>query len=255
MRGQPSEQDTGTWEGLDQLAVRFSDFARDLQQQPDPDSTLKEITRSAIEMIPGCAEASVSAIRGRRKIISQAASGTLPQVVDALQAQTGQGPCLDAVHEQRTVRVSDMATETRWPLFTPGALAAGAAGMLSFQLYVEEDNLGSLNLFSLQSGAFTDHSEHVGLLFASHAAVAYSGVQRTFKMGQTVASRQVIGQAQGILMERRKITGDASFALLVQASQDSNLKLREVSDRLIHTGELPAGPSGERAGQTGSGAG
>ncbi len=236
--GEPSAQDTGGSDGRDGLAVLFSDFARDVQEQTDPHATLTAIVRAAVELIPGCDEGSISVVRCRRTVTSEAASGELPRVVDALQETVQQGPCLDAVYEQETVRVPDMASETRWPKFATRAHEAGAGGMLSIQLYVEGDNLGALNLFSLRPGAFDDESEHVGLLFASHAAIAYAAAQQKAKMVRTVATRQLIGRAEGILMERHKITGDQAFALLVRASQHRQLKLRDVADRLIHSGEL-----------------
>ena len=62
--------------------------------------------------------------------------------MDALQAETGEGPCLSAVFEEQTLRVNDLAAEERWPAFAARAVEAGAASMLSFQLYVEGDNLG-----------------------------------------------------------------------------------------------------------------
>ncbi len=93
---------------------------------------------------------------GRKRMTWQAPSGELARVVDALQDEAGEGPCLDAVFEQETVRVPDLATETRWPKSSKRAVAAGAGGMLSFQLYVEGDNLGALNLYSRQPGSFDD---------------------------------------------------------------------------------------------------
>lgn len=236
--GEPSAQDTGGSDGRDELASLFSDFARDVQQQTDPDATLTAIVQAAVELIPGCDEGSISVVLGRRKVTSEAASGELPRVVDALQEEVQQGPCLDAVYEQETVRVPDMASETRWPKFAARAHEAGAAGMLSIQLYVEGDNLGALNLFSRRPGAFDDESEHVGLMFASHAAIAYAAARQQAKMLRTVATRQLIGRAEGILMERHKITGDQAFALLVRASQHSQLKLRDVAERLTHSGDL-----------------
>lgn len=220
-------------------AVLFSAFARTVQQQDDPGSTLVEIVRAAVELVPGCDEGSISVVLGRRRVTSQAPPGDLPRVVDALQEKLGQGPCLDAAYEQETVRVSDMAIEQRWPLFTRGALEAGAAGMLSFQLYVEGDNLGALNLFTRRRNAFDDESEHVGLLFAAHAAVAYSAAQQQASAARVVATRQLIGRAEGILMERHKLTADQAFALLVRASQQGNVKLRDVASRLVHSGALP----------------
>ena len=242
-RGKASAQDTGTSAGQDELAVSFSELARALQQPDDPDRTLGAIVQAAVQLIPGVDEASISAVLGRRRVTSQAPSGDLARAVDALQDELGQGPCLDAVYEQETVRVADMAAEKRWPYFTERALQTGAAGMLSFQLYVEGDNLGALNLYSRQAGTFDDESEHVGLLFASHAAVAYDAVRQQAGLARSVATRQLIGQAQGILMERHKITADQAFGLLVRVSQHRNLKLREVASALVRSGELPDGQS------------
>ena len=240
-RGEPSEQDTGPASGQDALAVQFSQLARALQQSENPDRTFQAIVQAAVQLIPGADEASVSAVLGRRRVTSEAPSGELAQAVDALQDELGQGPCLDAVYEQQTVRVADMAAETRWPRFTERALQAGAAGMLSFQLYVEGDNLGALNLYSRQAGTFDDESEHIGLLFASHAAIAYDAVRQQTGLARSVVTRQLIGQAQGILMERHKITADQAFALLVRASQQRNTKLRDIADALVRSGDLPDG--------------
>ncbi len=110
--------------------------------------------------------------------------------------------------------------------------------MLSFQLYVEGDNLGALNLYSRHAGAFDDESEHVGLLFAAHAAVAYSAVRRQAGLARSVATRQLIGQAEGMLMERHKLTADEAFAMLVRVSQNGNVKLRDVAEQLVRSGSL-----------------
>lgn len=237
-RGAASDQDTGVRDGQDALAERFSEFARSVETQTDPHSTLVEIVRAAVELIPGCDEGSVSVVLGRRKITSEAASGQLPEVVDRLQEDLHEGPCLDAAYLHTTVRVSDLATETRWPTFTPLALAAGAAGMLSFQLYVEGDDMGALNLFSRVADAFDDESEHIGRMFAAHAAIAFSAARKESFLSSANESRELIGQAQGILMERHKVTSDQAFALLVRVSQQQNTKLRDIADQLVHSGSL-----------------
>lgn len=237
-RGEASTSATGTSDGEDAVAEALSRFARDLEGQDDAAATLEEVVRSAILLVPGCDEASISVIIGRKRVTSDAASSELPRVVDDLQESFGQGPCLDAAYEQETVRVSDMATETRWPLFTAAALEAGAAGMMCFQLYVENDNLGALNLFSRTGGAFDDESEHVGLMFAAHAAIAYAASRSVASAQRKSATGQLIGQAQGILMERHKLTSDHAFAVLVRVSQQRNVKLRDVADELVRSGQL-----------------
>lgn len=245
-RGQVSAQDTGTSQGQDGLAEEFSHLARNLQQQGDPQTALVEIVKAAVELIPGVDVGSISVVLGRRAVRSEAASDELAEIVDALQEEVGQGPCLDAAYQQETVRVSDMATEQRWPRFAQRALQAGAASMLSFQLYVEGDNLGALNLYSRRQGAFTDESEHVGLMFAAHAAVAYAAARKQSDMVRAVATRELIGQAQGMLMERHRIGADAAFALLVRVSQHRNVKLRAVAELLVRTGVLPHDPAAPR---------
>lgn len=95
-----------------------------------------------------------------------------------------------------------------------------------------------MNLYSRQAGVFGDESEHIGLLFAAHAALAYSAVHQKAGLTRSVATRQLIGQAQGILMERHKLTADQAFALLVKASQHHNTKLRDIADHLVRSCSL-----------------
>ena len=177
-------------------------------------------------------------VAGRRKVTSEAPTGDLPVHVDAIQEETQQGPCMDAVYEQQTVRVGRMATEERWPRFAQRASAAGAASMLSLQLYVEGDNLGALNLYARTPEAFSDESEHVGLLFAAHAAIAYVGARKEAQLVQALASRDLIGQAKGILMERYKISGERAFLLLTRVSQTTNRRLHEGANELVQQGSL-----------------
>jgi hypothetical protein len=96
-------------------------------------------------MVPGAEEGSISMVAARR-LTSQALTSDLPVRVDAIQEEVQQGPCLDAAYEQHTALVTNMATEDQWPLFAQRASDAGAASMLSLQLFVESDNLGALNL-------------------------------------------------------------------------------------------------------------
>jgi hypothetical protein len=147
------------------------------------------------------------------------------------------------VYEQQTVRLPDMTTEQRWPNFTGRTADLGVLSMLSFQLFVQKDNLGALNLYSADRNAFDDDSENVGLLFASHAAVAMSDAQQMEHLGKAIADRDIIGQAKGILMDRHKLTADQAFTVLSRASQNTNTRLIDVAHALSTTGELlpPAG--------------
>ena len=253
-RGLPSEGALGTYDGQDELALSLAGFARSVQQQRDPESTLAEIVRAAVALIPGCDAGSISVVLGRKDVSSRAASSELAAVVDGLQESTGQGPCLDAAYVHETVRASDLATDGRWPAFAPRAVAAGVAGMISIQLYVEGDDLGALNLFSRTAGALDEESEHIGLMFAAHAAVAYAAAQRVQGLSRTVATRQLVGRAEGILMERHRVTAEQAFEMLVRVSQHRNTKLRDIADRLVRSGRLdeprPDGAAAELSGRT-----
>ena len=227
-------------EPSDDLAHVLAQFARDVQRQDDRSAVLDTVVACALRTVPGAQEGSITLVLGRRRVVSQAASSPLPERVDALQEEVEEGPCLETAFEQHTVLVPDLATDPRWPRFSARATELGVRSMLSFQLYVEGDNLGALNLFSRSVDGFDERSVLVGELFAAHAAVAYSAAQRESVLERALASRGLVGQAQGILMERGRLTADQAFTQLQRASQDGNVKLAEVARRLVETGALPA---------------
>ncbi|GAA4078944.1 GAF and ANTAR domain-containing protein [Nonomuraea soli] len=237
-RGRPSSAYTGPETDPGELAVKLSELARTLQEEPTLELTLQAIVESAVQTVPGAQYAGLTVVRKRRAVATPAATDELVRLVDRAQYATGQGPCLDSVYTQQTVRLADMRKETRWPRFTRHANALGIVSMLSFQLYVQRDTLGALNLYSHRADAFTDESEQVGLLFAAHAAVAMAGAQQLANLSGAVAMRDVIGQAKGILMERFRLTSEQAFVLLVRVSKETNTKLADIARHLADTGEL-----------------
>jgi transcriptional regulator with GAF, ATPase, and Fis domain len=228
----------GLIEGRDVLAGRLGALARALQRESDSESILATMVRGAIDLIPGIDQGSISVVHDRTNIGSRAPSSALAEEVDALQGETGQGPCLDAMFKHRTVCVPDMATETRWPQFARRAAEAGAGGMLCFQLWVEGDNLGALNLYAVEADAITRESVHVGLLVAAHAAIAFAEATKVEQLNEALITRDLIGQAKGILMERYKVTAEQAFVILDRSSSNTNVKLRDVAARLVTTGEF-----------------
>ncbi len=237
-RGQPSAQATGGAFVSEDLSQRLADLARDMQRQGDAAAVMDVIVSAAVAMVPGADEATISLTQGRRRVVSAAATSDVARRFDDLQEETQQGPCTDAMYELETIRVDDLPSDPRWPDLARRVPEQGVASMLCFQLFVEGDDLGALNLLARQPGAFTDESERIGLLFASHAAVAVAQAQKVNHLGTALASRDVIGQAKGILMERYKITAPQAFALLARVSMDTNRKLHEVADYLATSGVL-----------------
>lgn len=227
--------------GSEPLGAVMGTLARFLQtQHKDVDATLQAITNAVLGTVPGAEQAGISMVRRGRTVQARAATDPVVEKVDELQTELGEGPCLQALFEHETVSVPDMSTERRWPTFAAAAHAAGVGSMLSFQLFVEQENLGALNLYSASPGAFDDHAEHVGLLFAAHAAIAIAGAKHEEHLQTALASRDLIGQAKGMLMQRFELTAEDAFTLLARLSQEENIKIRDMVERITSTGAIPA---------------
>jgi transcriptional regulator with GAF, ATPase, and Fis domain len=239
--------------GIGDLADQLGLLARELQKEQDTEAVLEDIVRAAIRLIPQVEHASISLVRARRTVESRAASGDLPRRVDAVQSETGQGPCLDAAYEEQMVQVPDLGSETRWPRFARRAWDLGARSMLSFQLFVEGDNLGALNLYGAEVGAFDEESEQIGQLVAAHAAVAFADALEISQLNQALVNRDVIGQAKGILMERFKVSAPQAFVLLSAVSSSTNTKLQVVAERLASTGDIRLNGNGHGHAQAAAG--
>ncbi|BCJ47307.1 transcriptional regulator [Actinoplanes ianthinogenes] len=222
----------------DDLAAAFSELARSLQSEQDERHTLEAITAAAVDTVPGARYAGLMVVEHRGDVDIRAVTDEVVRQIDQAQHDTGQGPGRQAIREQRIVRLPDTAADERWPEFCRRAAALGIRSLLSFPLYVADDTLGALNLYAPEPDAFGDESEHVGRLFAAHAAVALSGVRQQERCGHTIEVRDLIGQAKGILMERYSTDADRAFDLLVQVSLRTGTKLIDVVRHLTDTGEL-----------------
>jgi GAF domain-containing protein len=201
-------------------------------------AVLARITDAAATTIPGADCAAVVVLAGPGELAARAAHGNLPAAVMALENATGQGPCLDTVTRGVRVWVSDVTTDDRWPLFRTGAAATGARAMICTPLAAGTAGYGSLSLISSTAGALDAESADLAGLFAVHAAIALAGSESLRQLHAALSTRDLIGQAKGVLMERHQLTADAAFALLVQVSQDTNTKLRDVAGELCRTGAL-----------------
>ena len=195
--------------------------------------------------MPHADDCGISYVIGGKKVESRAWTGDLPKHVDALQQRLGQGPCMDAVWREEMVRVDDVRVDERWPDFADEAADLGVGSMLCFQLFVEGDHLGALNLYARTPGAFDDEDQEIGHIFASHAAVALAGAEHEEHLRDGMNNRDVIGQAKGILMERHKLTADQAFGVLARVSQELNRKLFDIAREFTDTGSLPSGHRGQ----------
>jgi GAF domain-containing protein len=221
--GAPSKED---------LARTLGNFAVEMENQSDAESVLRTIVAGAVVIVPGVRWAGISLISGNA-VEPRVPSDPVVAKLDSLQSELNQGPCMSALREHRTVHISDMSQPSPWPQFAAAASALGVRSSLSFQLFVRQNDLGALNLYAGESGVFDDESIMYGEILAQHAAVALAGSQAAEQFEQALASRDMIGQAKGILMERFKIDNVRAFAMLARLSQESNTRLAEIARLVI----------------------
>ncbi len=217
---------------------RLGSIARDLLREPDTEQTLQRVVDLAAEHLEGEVWASISLVRRRRHVDTPASSDGRAEHADRLQYELGEGPCLDAIWEQETFQIDDMTTSAHYPTWTRRVSEETAIrSSLSLQLFTDEDSLGALNLYSPAPAAFAAIRGEA-LAFAGQAAIAVRSAQTEENLRAALDTRNLIGQAQGILMERYRLTAEQAFNVLTRASQESNTKLREVARRLTETGEM-----------------
>jgi len=216
-----------------QVAEMFGEVARSLAAHDDPEAILTRIVHLAVQHLEACEFAGFSMVEGRR-ITSPASSGEVPRIVDAIQSEVDEGPCLDAIKEHAVFQTGDLAHEKRWTKFAARAHEeTGVCSILSMRLFIEADTMGSLNLYSTEPDAFDDHDVALASVFAAHAAVAMSSAKREENLERKADSRDLIGRAKGILMARSDIDDDQAFELLRRASQRLNIKLVAVAEKVV----------------------
>lgn len=215
-----------------ELSLTFAEIARSLLCEDTVEATLQRIAELAVETIEHCDFAGMTLVRGRL-MTTPASTTDISTRVDAIQLETGEGPCLDAIREHELFQTADLLEEDRWPRFARRAVEeTQVRSMLSFRLFVEEDTLGALNLYSKRPAAFDADDRAVGSVFAAHAAVALSTAQHDQQMQDALRTRDTIGQAKGILMARQGVTADQAFDMLRRGSQRLNIKLAELAKRV-----------------------
>jgi transcriptional regulator with GAF, ATPase, and Fis domain len=214
------------------LAGTLEEIAETLQAASSPQETLDAITHAAVDVIEGSSYAAVSLVIGRKEIETVAGTDDVVMAIDQAQYETHEGPCLDALYDEDAVRMNDIEFEKRWPDFTARARDHGVLSMMCFRLFLWGDDAAALNMYAVERDVFTDESQETGRLLATHAAVALAAARKVDQLEQAVDSRDVIGQAKGILMERHDLNADSAFNLLTRASQKTHIRLVEIAQRI-----------------------
>jgi len=177
-------------------------------------------------------------------VASAAASNDFAAAADRIQISANEGPGIDACRSGTTMDAPDLRTDRRWPAFAAAGAAAGVRSIVAFALSSPAGS--SLTLYGRRPEVFGGIDRGSSHVFATLARLALesaetraAGDKRAEDLAEALRTRELIGQAQGILMERERVTGDQAFGLLRRASQRRNRRLRDVAQELVETGEFP----------------
>jgi hypothetical protein len=220
----------------DELVTALRAAARGLARRRsirDLEQTLGEIVASAVATIPGVDAGSIS-ITHHGRVETRHPSTEAIGKLDRTQSELNEGPCLTAIEdppESGIVIAQDFAGDDaqRWPRFASAAVEAGYRGLMSTQLSADGGPRAALNLYSATAHAFDEEARLLAGAFGVQAAMLCYGADTAAQLQRAVDSRDLIGQAKGILMERFSLDDESAFQMLVKSSQDTNLKLTEVA--------------------------
>jgi GAF domain-containing protein len=222
----------------DKFAQELAQMALALHEQPDVEQTAERFL-DYVQSTIGTQHASVVLVHRGGRLESAASTDALVEEADRLQVETGEGPSYAAIHdEESVVCCADAATDTRWLAWSAEVASVGLRSVLSVRLRTPTTTIGALNLYDKAEQRFTAADQAIAQVFADHAAVAVANARSESTLWQAIEARKLIGQAQGILMERFDLTDEQAFAVLRRYSQDTNVKLRDVAQRLIATRKL-----------------
>ncbi|MEU0217666.1 GAF and ANTAR domain-containing protein [Streptomyces sp. NPDC006265] len=217
------------------FAEEMALLARSLLKQDSVQQTLDEIAASAVKLVDGCDAAGILAVR-KGRAVTLASYGDMVVESDRRQGELGEGPCFDLARradEDRVFRVADMTRpQPDWPRYAEAARELGIGSMTGVLLYTHEEDFGALNLYARRPGTFTEDIATAGWLLASHAAVALADARTIDQLEHALETRHAIGEAMGILRERHGMSDEEAFSVLRNISQNHNIKLRDVAQRI-----------------------
>ena len=222
--------------GVEATHLRIAELVQELHSRPDTDSdtVIAELAEHAAVEVPGAQYAGVTVTRNAKHIDTPAATHKWPILLDEIQQRHREGPCLTAAWEEKTIHVADLETDDRFPLYRRDALEqTPIRSIMAFQLFIAGETMGALNVYAEQPQRIRPASRDIGLVFAAHSSVAWNSARRDEQFKRALASRDVIGQAKGMIMERYGVDAVQAFEVLRKLSQDSNVPLVQVATELV----------------------
>jgi len=248
LRSSPDEEPDPTPE----LDAQFKKLALALMDETDEPMVQQRLVEFAVTAIPGADHAAVTLIDRKGRRSTTASTDPVPLQVDALQYELDQGPCLQALVRDDIVTAPDLASDGQWPQFAAATVErTPVRSMLSFRLYISDEERAALNLYAERASAFGEQSAATGAIFAAYCSMALIAARNQHlvnNLRRALETNREIGVAMGILMARDLMTREQAFEALRVASQNLNVKLAEIAAHVAETGELPVRRSGRNAG-------
>jgi hypothetical protein len=201
--------------------------------------TIDQIVSFAVEAIGSTYGGITLVMVGGRTFTTVGATHDSVVEADHLQYQLREGPCVEATVDSKLVVSAHLATDDRWPRWGPQASALGFNSILSAELHARGRRIGALNLYGAEESTFSEEDIVLAALFARQGALALGYARSEEGLREALETRTVIGQAQGLLMERFEIDPDRAFATLRRYSQQHNIKLKALCRQLVETRALP----------------
>lgn len=237
---------------LVEVAAAMRSLTERVAQETTRRGPLEVLVAVAVEGVPGARWASVSMRRGEH-FTTTASTADEAVRADLLQYDIGSGPCVDAVLEDSIYVTGDVRSEQRWSEWGQRVNAeVGVNSVFSQRLHLQgHDNVvAGLNIYSDAPNAFDRQAVGVGLILATHGALALSQMLATRRAGnlaKALQSNREIGVAMGILMQQHHFTEQEAIDVLRVASQNSNRKLAELAADVARTGTLTIEQRGHKA--------
>ena len=195
---------------------------------------LRELVENVTVHVTDCQYAGITL--AERAVTNVAATHPYATELDAVQDRYREGPCVAAAWEHHIMHIADLGIDERWPRYQRYALEhTPIRSVLSFEMFVNGGTTAALNLYAEQPHAFTEESVELGSVFASHVALAWSMMRRQDQFRSALATRDIIGQAKGVIMERFNLDAVDAFELLTRLSQQSNRRLIDLVEALIES--------------------
>jgi len=201
----------------------------------------EQIVRTAAEVVDGTDMAGWTVFTHTGLMRTRAYTNTHVLLLDHLQARYREGPCLTAasVRGREVVVVEDMARERRWPRFASAALQLGVRSMIVCGLPLPGGGTVALNLHAHEPAAFDATARERAALFAAYSCAAYGQARLAENVVTALTSRQAIGEATGMLMERHRLDSAEAVERLARTARRLNVQVWRVAEHVVRTGADP----------------